>query len=536
MFNINNFDQYREDNRLEAKRAKDGLPNSLWETYSSFANCYGGVIILGVTENKNGELNTTGLKDATKLKKDFWNTINNRKKVSINLLTDNDVETYDVNGDVIMVITVPKAAREDKPVHINDDMFAGTYRRNWEGDYHCTRSEVKAMLRDQPEETMDMKVLDDASLERLNFETLRSYRSRHKAYRDDGHIWEKLDEESFLEKIGAAKISKADGKLHPTAAGLLMFGEEFLILNEFPEYFLDYREMLDPTIRWTDRIHSSSGNWSGNLFDFYFRVYGKLLKYIKTPFNIVGGNRIDDTPVHKAVREALANCLVNTDFYIERGVVIKSEQDMFIIENPGSIRTGKHQMLRGGISDPRNKALMKMFNLIGIGERAGSGVPDIFATWENEGWDSPIVEEQYNPDRTVLTLPLMKCVSGKKVAIGDEKVAIGDEKVAIGDEKVAIGVEKEAIGDEKVAIGVEKEAIETIKSRLEDENISRIMTSNILNVYNNVAINQEFGRKDVASMNNCSYAHAGKIIYVMQKSQIIIPIKGKGKGKYIFSV
>ena len=51
-------------------------------------------------------------------------------------------------------------------------------------------------------------------------------------------------------------------------------------------------------------------------------------------------------------------------------------------------------ILRGGISDPRNKTLMKMFNMIGIGERAGSGVPDIFAVWESQGWKAPVVEEQ----------------------------------------------------------------------------------------------------------------------------------------------
>ena len=51
-FDIRSFDQYREDNRLEVKKASGGLPNSLWETYSSMANCYGGVIILGVIENK----------------------------------------------------------------------------------------------------------------------------------------------------------------------------------------------------------------------------------------------------------------------------------------------------------------------------------------------------------------------------------------------------------------------------------------------------------------------------------------------------
>ncbi|WP_044975170.1 ATP-binding protein [Ruminococcus sp. HUN007] len=66
------------------------------------------------------------------------------------------------------------------------------------------------------------------------------------------------------------------------------------------------------------------------------------------------------------------------------------------------------QMLHGGISDPRNKTLMKMFNMIGIGERAGSGIPDIYQVWENEGWKLPVVEERYNPDRTILLLEFVE--------------------------------------------------------------------------------------------------------------------------------
>ncbi len=70
-FDLSQFDEYREDNRREVKKAEGGLPVSLWDTYSSFANCYGGVIILGVKENKDGSWRTTGLQNASKLCKEF---------------------------------------------------------------------------------------------------------------------------------------------------------------------------------------------------------------------------------------------------------------------------------------------------------------------------------------------------------------------------------------------------------------------------------------------------------------------------------
>lgn len=62
-----------------------------------------------------------------------------------------------------------------------------------------------------------------------------------------------------------------------------------------------------------------------------------------------------------------------------------------------------------GESDPRNKSLMKMFNLIDIGERAGSGVPELFSVWESEGWEEPVIEERFGEaERTVLLLSFKK--------------------------------------------------------------------------------------------------------------------------------
>ena len=72
VFKLEDFDKYKENNRREVKKANGGLPVSLWDTYSAMANCYGGVIILGVIENKDKSWKTSGLKaeDRDKLEND----------------------------------------------------------------------------------------------------------------------------------------------------------------------------------------------------------------------------------------------------------------------------------------------------------------------------------------------------------------------------------------------------------------------------------------------------------------------------------
>ena len=144
---------------------------------------------------------------------------------------------------------------------------------------------------------------------------------------------------------------------------------------------------------------------------------------------MVGGERVDDTPIHKALREALANCLINADYHGVRGVVIRKDQNKIVFANPGYIRTGKKQMRLGGESDPRNKSLMKMFNLINIGERAGSGVPNIFNIWNDEGFVEPVIEERFDPDRTALLLTFDK-KQAKKTSDKKQAKKTSDKKQA----------------------------------------------------------------------------------------------------------
>ena len=348
-----------------------------------------------------------GLDDVHKTLKDFWNTVNNRQKVSCNILTDSMVYTDSLEGKNIVVIRVPRAERTSRPVYVGADPRSGTYRRNFEGDYHCSREEVALMIRDSALVTDDNTLLTDLDTSVFCQETVKSYRNIFKLVRPN-HLWNREDDTMFLRRIGAVREDKETGKFHPTLAGLLMFGYEYEISAVLPTYFLDYQENRTNGIyaRWSDCLTSQSGDWSGNVFDFILKVIPKLQADLKVPFKFKGNFRDEDTPLHKTVREATVNMLANADFYGRRGIVVRKSAEGFLFANPGGMRVSLNEVLRDSASDPRNGVMMKMLAMVQYGERAGSGLQGIFKTWETVYHSSPRLETTTSDgmDRTTLTL------------------------------------------------------------------------------------------------------------------------------------
>ena len=126
------LDKFKENGGFEAKLAKGGLPKSIWETYSAFANTNGGTIVLGLEERADKTLDVFGVDNPEALLKMFWDTINNRQKVSLNILTDGDVSVETFDGKKIVRIAVPRAERADRPVFLNRDLLGGT---RWQGSH-----------------------------------------------------------------------------------------------------------------------------------------------------------------------------------------------------------------------------------------------------------------------------------------------------------------------------------------------------------------------------------------------------------------
>lgn len=313
----------------------------------------------------------------------------------------------------LIVIHVPRADFNMRPVYIGENPYKGTYKRNHEGDYHATEHEVRGMIRDQNPEGNDNMIIEYYTMDDIDKETLRKYRQIFEI-RNDGHIWNSLEDKAFLGKLDGYRKDRRTGVEGLTLAGLMMFGTGQAIREIFDNVFMDYRNESEVTadIRWNDRI-TYDGTWENNLFNFFTKVTPKLTEDLKKPFKLEGIQRIDETPVHKAVREAFVNLIIHADYLMDAGVlkVIKRSEE-FEFTNPGILKLPLEDIYRGGNSKSRNPHMQTMLRLVGFGDNAGSGFPTILDTWEKEGWPKPELMENTTLNQVTLVLKMVK--EGKK--------------------------------------------------------------------------------------------------------------------------
>ncbi len=374
-----------------------------------------------------------GIQNSKKQVEDFWNTINS-SKVNRNILKDEDVFIVEEYGVSLIVVKVPRADYKMRPIYVGENPYKGTFKRNNEGDYHATEHEIRGMIRDQNPDGNDGMILEYYTMDDIDKETLRKYRQIFEI-RNDGHVWNALDDKLFLEKLGGYRKDRREGKEGLTLAGLMMFGDGLAIRDEFDNIFMDYRNESEITmdIRWNDRI-TYDGTWENNLFNFFTKVTPKLTEDLKKPFKLEGIQRIDETPVHKAVREAFVNLIIHADYLMDAGVLkVIKKSNSFEFTNPGILKLPLEDIYRGGNSKSRNPHMQTMLRMVGFGDNAGSGFPSILATWEDEGWVRPELIEDTGLNQVTLYLKMIPKhgqQSAKKTAEKSAESAESAEKSA----------------------------------------------------------------------------------------------------------
>ena len=407
--------KYGEHLTLECKKAESNVPNSVWETYSAFANTVGGTILFGVEEHRKEKdpekrFTIANIDNPQARIKEFWDIINNKNKVNLSILRDADVEPVIIAGKTIICITVPQADYEQKPIYINDNPMSGTFKRNYEGDYHCKESEIRAMFRDSKDDGNDGSLLEGYTMDDIDPETLKAYRIRFSTWNPD-HVWNKDDDKEFLKHLGGYTIDRRTKQEGLTPAGLLMFGKGLPIRDYFDNIHMDYFDKtgIEGDMRWSDRL-TYDGTWENNLCNFLWMVMPKLTRDIKRPFKLEGMTRIDDTPVHKAIRESMINMLIHSDYMISGTLRVIKEDNGFLFSNPGSLKLPIRRIYEGGNSKARNPRIQTMLRMIGYGDNAGSGFPTILDAWRGEKWRQPDLYEDtelQQVDLKLFTIALM---------------------------------------------------------------------------------------------------------------------------------
>ena len=204
------------------------------------------------------------------------------------------------------------------------------------------------------------------------------------------HVWNGKDDKEFLRNLGAYALDRSTKREGLTTAGLLMFGKGLAIRERFDNIRMDYLDQtnLSDGIRWNDRL-TYDGTWENNLYNFIKRILPKLVSDLKRPFKLEGMIRVDDTAVHKAIREAVVNMIIHADYHSTGILKVIKYDDGFLFSNPGNLKLPVHAIYEGGHSVARNPKIQKMFRMIGLGDNIGSGFPTILKAWGDEKWRQP---------------------------------------------------------------------------------------------------------------------------------------------------
>lgn len=133
----------------------------------------------------------------------------------------------------------------------------------------------------------------------------------------------------------------------------------------------------------------------------------KLTRDLPRPFRMEGVQRVDDTPQHKAVREALTNAIIHSDMLMDASVLrVEKYEDKLCFRNPGLLKLPIEMIYEGGNSKARNPRIQNMLRMIGYGENIGSGFPTIISAWKDARWGKPVLKNKIEVDEVELILPI----------------------------------------------------------------------------------------------------------------------------------
>lgn len=395
-----------ESERIEAKTASE-VGKSLLETVCAFANepgLGGGWLLLGVAREELAlfpayEVQGVDLPD--KLSADLASQAATLFNRPLRL----DIQTDAIDGKAVIVVFVPEAAPQDKPIYFKTQgLPRGAFRRIGSTDQHCTDDDLVALYQNRQQESFDAGLVTDATSGDFLPEAIADYRqSRLEANPDAEEL--RWSDSELLQALGCIRLNDR-GQWQPTVAGLVLFGKPAALRRSFPMTRVDYirvpgREWIPDPERRFDSIEMRDP-----LFRLIRRMQAAILDDLPKAFGLAEGDlQRKDTPVipQRVIREAVVNALMHRSYRSHAPVQIIRYSNRLEIRNPGfSLKSPEHLGEPGSM--PRNPKLAAALYDTRFAETKGSGIRVMREICERAGLAPPLFESDRGREQFVARL------------------------------------------------------------------------------------------------------------------------------------
>jgi ATP-dependent DNA helicase RecG len=396
---LNTLDEHE---RVEAKRATE-VGKSLLETVCALANepgLDGGWILLGVVREEMAlfpAYEVEGVEQPDKLSADLASQCRSVFNFPVHV----DITTEQLHGKAVIVVRVPEAPAQNKPVYFQSrGLPRGALRRVGSTDQHCTEDDLSLLYQGRQTGTFDTSPVAGTSLEDVLHEAVADYRQvRSEANPDAEEL--RWSDEDLLQSLGS--IRRVNGQWQLTLAGLVLFGTPQALRRCLPMTRVDYirvpgRDWIpDPETRF-DTVEMRDP-----LFRLIRRAQAAVVDDLPKGFRLAEGElQRQDKPVIplRVIREAVVNALMHRSYRSHSPVQIIRYANRLEIRNPGfSLKSPEHLGEPG--SQPRNPSIAAVLHETRFAETKGSGIRVMREMMSQAGLTPPLFESDRGRDEFV---------------------------------------------------------------------------------------------------------------------------------------
>ena len=398
---LQNLSLLDENECIEAKLAQD-IGKSALETICAFANepnLGGGWLLLGVAREELAlfpSYEVRGVPNPDKLSANLASQCASTFNTPVRL----DISTEVLEDKPVVVVFVPEAAPQDKPIYFKAaGLPKGAFRRIGSTDQRCTEDDLETLYQSRRHESFDTGLVQDANLDDLDSNAIADYRQARAEANPDAEELRWTNPE-LLQALKAVRRDP-EGNWKPTVAGLLLFGNRIALRRSFPMTRVDYirvpgREWVPHPERRFDTVELRAP-----LFSLLRRTQAAILDDLPKAFGLEEGQlQRNDRPVMplRALREALVNALMHRNYRTPAPVQVIRYANRLEIRNPGfSLKSPEHLGEPGSM--PRNPTIAAVLHETRFAETKGSGIRTIRDLMDKAGLVPPLFESDRGQDQ-----------------------------------------------------------------------------------------------------------------------------------------